>query len=37
MTILGIPDIAILEPVDIHIEATMIIEVDVGDEERNIR
>ena len=33
MTIIGIPDIRILEPVDIHIELTIRVEVHVGNEE----
>ncbi|OGI16706.1 MAG: hypothetical protein A3J63_05015 [Candidatus Moranbacteria bacterium RIFCSPHIGHO2_02_FULL_40_12b] len=33
MTILGIPDIVVLEPVDIDLELTVRVEVHVGNEE----
>lgn len=33
MSIVGIPDIVVLELIDVHLEATIIIEVDVGNEE----
>ncbi|MFA5777206.1 MAG: hypothetical protein WC906_02100 [Parcubacteria group bacterium] len=33
MAILGIPDIVVLEPVDVHLELTVGVEVHVGNEE----
>ncbi len=33
MSIVGIPGIVVLELVDVHLEVTMVIEVDVGNEE----
>jgi hypothetical protein len=33
MTIVGIPDIIVLEPIHVHIEPVIVVEVHVGNEE----
>ena len=33
MPILGIPDVVVVELVDVHLEPTVVVEVHVGDEE----
>ena len=34
MTVLGVPDVGVLKPVDVHLEPAIGIEVHVGDETR---
>lgn len=33
MLVVGIPDVVVLEPVHVHLEATVVVEVHVGNEE----
>ena len=33
MTILGVPDVVVIERVHIHVEATVVVDIHVGNEE----
>ncbi|MEK7125334.1 MAG: hypothetical protein AAB880_00255, partial [Patescibacteria group bacterium] len=37
MPVLGVPDVVVLEPVDVHVERPAVVEVDIGNEKtRNL-